>query len=189
MSAKTTTDDSSNDVFGIDSSEMEARLKMVRSFVAQPVPERDPGPGLVGDCLYVGNKYHAGNVELLTSLGVTGVLNCAPSGIRHLPINAYEQHGIEYAFTNVAQDAHSYPILHDRVGACSEHLDVAKAFYDKVRASGGKAFFFCVAGQNRSATLAVAVQVMGGVSLSQVLSTCSKVNLEEREKARPRRPS
>ena len=45
--------------------------------------------------------------------------------------------------------------------------------YDKVRAAGGTALFFCVAGQNRSATLAVAVQMLRGVSLDGILAQCS----------------
>ena len=54
-------------------------------------------------------------------------------------------------------------------GARSEHLDVALAFYERVLADGGAALFFCVAGQNRSATLAVAVQVARGAELQLVL--------------------
>ena len=35
---------------------------------------------------------------------------------------------------------------------------------------GGKVFFFCVAGQNRSATLAIAVQILQGKALQEVLT-------------------
>ena len=55
-----------------------------------------------------------GDVQLYTG---------ASGGIRSLPLGKYEAHGIAYAFTNVAQDAHSYPVLHDRDGARSEPLD------------------------------------------------------------------
>ena len=97
---------------------------------------------------------------MLLSLGVRAVLNCAPSGIRGLPIGAYQSHRIEYSFTNVAQDDFSYPILHRPDGTRSGHLDKACAFYDRARRAGGTMLFFCVAGQNRSATLAVAVQLV-----------------------------
>lgn len=165
---------SSSFVFGCSEGEVAMQLKKVQQLVAQPIPQSDPNPSLVGDNLFVGNKHHAANVKQLLSLGVTAVLNCAPSGIRNLPVDAYEANGIRYAFTNVAQDAHDYPILHSADGTTSEHLNVAKAFYNAVHAEGGKALFFCVAGQNRSATLAVAVQVARGQSLEQILGLCSK---------------
>lgn len=71
-------------------------------------------------------------------------------------------------------DSTEYPILHGRDGARSEHLDVALAFYDRVCVAGGTALFFCVAGQNRSAALAVAVLVSRGATLRRVLRTCSQ---------------
>lgn len=43
----------------VDESLMESRLAMVQSLVAQPVPEADNHPGLVGDGMYVGNKVRA----------------------------------------------------------------------------------------------------------------------------------
>lgn len=165
---------SSTAIFGISEAEISLQLKMVQKLVAQPVPTTDPNPSLVGDNLFVGNKHHAANVKQLLSLGVTAVLNCAPSGIRNLPVDGYTANGIQYAFTNVAQDAHDYPILHTMDGTPSEHLNIAKAFYNAVQSEGGKALFFCVAGQNRSATLAVAVQLARGHALQQILTLCSK---------------
>ena len=158
----------------LDPAEMERQLAMVASLVAQPVPESDPAPCLVGHALYVGNKHHVADVDLLMRLGVTGVLNCASSGIRNLPIGRYKENGIQYAFTN-AQDDTNYPILHRPEGTHSEHLLTAKAFYDRVRNTGGTCLFFCVAGQNRSATLAVAVQLLGGHALRAVLNVCRQV--------------
>lgn len=95
-------------------------------------------------------------------------------GVRNLPINDYMSHGVEYAFTNVYQDDPSYPILFKADGSASEHLEVALALYDRARTAGGKALFFCVAGQNRSAALAVAVLMLRGVPLASVLDVCSK---------------
>ena len=46
--------------------------------------------------------------------------------------------------------------------------------YAEVKAAGGKVLFNCAAGQNRSATLAVAVQVCSGASLQRVLEVCAK---------------
>ena len=42
-----------------------------------------------------------------------------------------------------------------------------------VPATGGNVLFFCVAGQNRSATLAIAVQILHGIPLQEVLTTCA----------------
>ena len=157
------------ETFGLEDAEMNRRLVLVQSLVAQPMPKADVSPAHVGESLFVGNKYHASDVEALRKLGVTAVLNCAPSGIRNLPLGCYQQLGIEYEFTNVSQDAQDYPILHTHAdGARSEHLEVALAFYAKVVQAGGRALFFCVAGQNRSACLACAVLLTRGHTLQQV---------------------
>ena len=150
--------------FGIDEATIEAKLEMVKRLVAGPWPKEDPAPSDVGGSIFVGNKHHAANVSVLVGLGVTAVLNCAPSGIRNLPLDGYASNNIFYNFTNVAQDAHDYPILHNHDGVASEHFEVALACYEKVLQTGGKVLFFCVAGQNRSATLAIAVQVARGIS-------------------------
>ena len=149
---------------------MEAKLAMLRSLVAQPVTTEDPKPCVVGDSILVGNKFHVTQPALLSRLGVTAVLNCAPSGIRNLPLDDYEEMGIKYHFTNCARDDENYPILHNRDGLKSPHLEKAQEVYAEVRASGGKVLFNCAAGQNRSATLAIAVQVCCGVPLQQVLT-------------------
>ena len=152
-----------------------ARLAIVQRLVAQPVPTSDPEPSMVGERIFIGNKYHAKDVEKLVSLGVTAVLNCASSGIRNLPLDVYEACGIDYNFTNVAQDAHTYPILHSTAGEPSDHIETAIALYKRVCKAGGKVMFFCVAGQNRSATLAVAVQLVAdGLALEHVLSVCAR---------------
>ena len=153
---------------------MEEKLTMLRSLVAQPVPTEDPEPCVVGDSILVGNKFHVTQPALLSRLGVTAVLNCAPSGIRNLPLDDYEEWGIKYHFTNCARDDENYPILHNRDGLKSTHLEKAQEVYADVKASGGKVLFNCAAGQNRSATLAVAVQMCCGAPLQRVLEVCAK---------------
>eukprot|EP00928_Gymnodinium_smaydae_P039020 TRINITY_DN26760_c1_g2_i1.p1 TRINITY_DN26760_c1_g2~~TRINITY_DN26760_c1_g2_i1.p1 ORF type:complete len:768 (+),score=106.40 TRINITY_DN26760_c1_g2_i1:142-2445(+) len=160
--------------FDLTEIQVKRRLEFIGGLVAQPIPELDPEPSLIGERLYVGNRFHAANVKQLVSLGVNAVLNCAPTGVGTLDLHEYDKKGISYSFTNVAQDNFDYPILHDRDGLRSEHLDVALEFYDKVCSNEGKALFFCVAGQNRSATLAVAVLMLRGHSLASVLDVCSK---------------
>jgi protein-tyrosine phosphatase len=125
----------------------------------------------------IGNKYHASDVDNLVKLGVTAVLNCASGGISRLPVNELREKGIRYGFTNVRQDDLRYPILHELLDKkkvddvhpttptldASQHLKVAKTMYiDEVLIKKGKLLFFCVAGQNRSATLALATLLLRG---------------------------
>jgi hypothetical protein len=135
--------------------EAQPRLEMLRSYVAKPLPSTenwtDPDPGWVeGSQLWIGNKYHASNVEALQQRGITAVLNCASGGISRLPMDELHEKGIAYEFTNVRQDNPSYPILFDHeTGEPSKHLQIAKSFYSQVRTEGGRVMFFCIAGQNR----------------------------------------
>jgi hypothetical protein len=127
------------------------RIDMIRRLVAQPFPEQpwaDPEPAFIeGGCVLIGNKYHAADVANLNRLGVTAVLNCASLGISRLPVDKLKESGIQYAFTNVRQDNHTYPILHDaKSGDCSKHLEIAKSLYGQVKQAGGKVLFFCIAG-------------------------------------------
>ena len=67
------------------------RMRKIQGMVGQPTPELvdDPEPSLVGEGLYVGNKFHAMDVDVIKRLGVSAVLNCASMGIRGLPLDAY----------------------------------------------------------------------------------------------------
>jgi len=137
-------------------SEAQPRLDMMRSYVAKPIPQsstnwNDPDPGYIeGSGMYIGNKYHASDVDELGRRGITAVLNCASGGISRLPMEELHDKGIAYEFTNVRQDDPSYPILFDsETGEPSQHLQVAKAWYSQVQSQGGQLLLFCVAGQNR----------------------------------------
>lgn len=156
------------------------RLDMIRSYVARPIPLtgdwRDPEPALVENTsVLIGNKYHASNVDSLVERGVTAVLNCASGGISRLPLDELQDKGICYEFTNVRMDDFSYPILFDhQTGEPSKHLQVAKSVYGRVKKDGGRVLFFCVAGQNRSAALAVAVLMLFGHSLEGAMKSLSQ---------------
>jgi len=172
---------SMNETFSFLSDEkVFSRLEMVRSYVARPIPMtsdwRDPEPAWVENTsLLIGNKYHAANVQSLVRWGVTAVLNCASGGISRLPIDALQEKGIAYEFTNVRMDDYKQPILFDfKTRDPSVHLQVAKAVYDRVRQERGRVLFFCVAGQNRSATLGIAVLMLFGHSLEAALQSLSK---------------
>eukprot|EP00930_Biecheleria_cincta_P047550 TRINITY_DN32985_c0_g1_i1.p1 TRINITY_DN32985_c0_g1~~TRINITY_DN32985_c0_g1_i1.p1 ORF type:complete len:779 (-),score=133.68 TRINITY_DN32985_c0_g1_i1:288-2624(-) len=160
--------------FGISEEDIKTRLDLFDRLVAKPIPEVDSQPGRVGQGLYVGTKNHAVDADQLASLGITAVLNCAPSGISKLPLEAYRKHGISYRFTNCREDDDSYPLLHSRHGVRSAHLQTARNVYEEVRDQGGNALFFCVAGQNRSATLAVAVLLLQQEPLEKILAACAE---------------
>ena len=164
--------------FGISASEMREKLSVVTSLVAKPIlkEQLDPGPAAIGpdEDILIGSRHHAGNVALLVQLGVSAVLNCAPGGIRSLPLDAYADNGIQYRATNVREDHVKYPILHGDDGVWSQHLCIASGFYDEVRAQNGKLLVFCVAGQNRSATIAMAVLLLRKQRLGDMLTQCAK---------------
>lgn len=169
--------------------------------LAQPINRksfRDPLPALgIDSTVYIGNKHHAADIENLKQCGVTAVLNCASGGIGRLPVDELQDSGIAYTFTNVRQDSYTYPILHDANGVISKHLQIARALYDQVRMTPtmsnnnsvdndnnpmqelnpeqqhGKVLFFCVAGQNRSAALAVAVMMLWGYALDDIIAACA----------------
>ena len=182
-------------LFGLTQDELEARLAAIRQWVAKPIwegdskvtnlqhkpPEtkysskfQDPRPALIAGNLWIGNKYHAANVDSLVELGITDVLNCASGGISRLPVDEMSKKGISYHFTNVRQDDLLYPILHDHKGVCSPHLTKAKALYQTIVKNQGKVLFFCVAGQNRSPTLALACLLLFEHSLDTLLKNCSQ---------------
>lgn len=82
---------------GFDEDRIQARLSLVRKYVARPIPKQpwdDAMPALVpflddnddGDSgeggIIIAGARHAANIPLLRSMNVTAVLNCA-SGVRN----------------------------------------------------------------------------------------------------------
>lgn len=157
-----------------------------------------------GGGIIVGSARHAANIPLLKSMNVIAVMNCASGGIARLPVDELKECGIRYAFTNVRQDSYTYPILHCTKGrrhscessvddvadgslVCSDHLAVANSLFADIRrhhsqSNGegsskekcGNVLFFCVAGQNRSATLATATLMLHGKPLEEIISHLAK---------------
>ncbi|CAB9507294.1 expressed unknown protein [Seminavis robusta] len=168
----------------LSDTDAQARLEELRQYVAKPMPKHDgnnkpwtdPSPALVeGSAVLIGNKYHASNVPALVREQVTAVLNCASGGISRLPMDELQAANIDYEFTNVRRDDVTYPILYDwNTREPSQHLIVAKALYHRIKEMGGRVLFFCVAGQNRSAALAVAVLLLFGHKLEEILVSLSK---------------
>mmetsp|Transcript_12784 Transcript_12784/g.32703 ORF Transcript_12784/g.32703 Transcript_12784/m.32703 type:complete len:242 (+) Transcript_12784:71-796(+) len=107
------------------------------------VPSRMPGES----ALYVGSGAHAGDLATLERFGIKGVLNLAPSVCKD-PVAAYQARGIAYLELD-ARDDRSFPLL-------GTFLEPASSFINGVHADGGGVLCHCMAGVNRSATIAVA---------------------------------
>ena len=108
-------------------------------------------PAAVAPRVLVGSVLHATALHLLHSLGVTVVINCA-SGDCKVPVAEYAAAGIEY-HTIQARDAPDYPLL-------SQHYPTIHAILKPVFEGRGRALVHCVAGRNRSATLAIAAVML-----------------------------
>lgn len=196
--------DTSNESENPVTLDIEKRFATIRQWIAKPIDSfrdsegifRDPFPASVivklptgsnvetfeDTGVLIGNKYHASDVDNLVKLGVTAVLNCASGGISRLPVSELRDRGIRYGFTNVRQDDLKYPILHElfedfsKPLEASQHLEVAKKMYvEEVLQKKGKLMFFCVAGQNRSATLALACLLLRGKSEYSMDTLCESL--------------
>ena len=106
------------------------------------VPSRFPGE----PPLYVGSGAHATDFKVLKRLEIKAVVNCAPS-VCKTPKDKYKQNGI--AFLEIdARDDRSFPLLKECLSGCSQ-------FITAQHAAGNAVLVHCMAGVNRSATLAV----------------------------------
>ena len=106
------------------------------------VPSRFPGE----PPLYVGSGAHATEFKGLKRLDIKAVVNCAPS-VCKTPKDKYKQNGI--AFLEIdARDDRSFPLLKECLSGCSQ-------FITAQHAAGNAVLVHCMAGVNRSATLAV----------------------------------
>ena len=109
-------------------------------------PSRFPGhPEL--PAIYVGSGAHAADLKLLQRLGIRAVLNCAPV-VCDDPIAAYKAGDVLYEKID-AHDDRNFPLL-------AECLKPASDFISKAHAEKRSVLVHCMAGVNRSATLAVA---------------------------------
>ena len=97
------------------------------------------------DHLYIGGEQDATDLDLLRSIGVTHVINCA-SGYTNTGPDFYGQH-ITYMWFD-AEDDWSYDIM--------QHFQPVYEFIEKARLDGGKVLIHCLMGVNRSGVLAIA---------------------------------
>merc|ERR1712166_55515 len=105
-------------------------------------------PARLTEYLLLGSLKHAKDRPSLRSLGVTHVINCAPSTCRRHTGPNYYGDTVKYIEVD-ADDYTGYPLL-------EKHMDSVLAVIEEARAAGGRCFVHCFAGVNRSATLCVA---------------------------------
>ena len=108
-------------------------------------------PAAVAPRVLVGSVLHATAVHMLRSIGVTMVINVAASQCR-VPTSEFEAAGIEYHAVD-AKDEEGYPIL-------EQHYPTVHALLKPILGGQGRALVHCVAGRNRSVTLAVAAVML-----------------------------
>ena len=104
-------------------------------------------PAEIFDNVLLGNMQNAKDVAKLKRLGVTHILNCAPSVVKTKDL--YAQKGFDVIYKEV--DARDVP-----GHSMSSHLPTALSIFESARKSTGVIFIHCFAGINRSATLALA---------------------------------
>jgi hypothetical protein len=122
-------------------------LARARGKIASGSNEPSAFPVRDGPQLFVGSGGHAADKKMLKRLDIKAVLNVAPAVCQD-PVDWYKANNIEY----LSLDAHD-----DRNFALLEKcLGPASAFISGAHARGSSVLVHCMAGVNRSATLAVA---------------------------------
>ena len=106
------------------------------------VPE---GATRILDFLHLGGEDEAHNEQLLRSLGVTHIINCAGAQCH----TSERYYGMDFKYLGFnAEDFRRYNIF--------QHFDEVFTFIESARTSGGIVFIHCLMGVNRSAALVVA---------------------------------
>jgi hypothetical protein len=126
------------------------------------------GPSKINEMIYIGGYGDATDVGALTSLGITHVLNCANKDVRTGPAfygSLCHYHGL------AADDVEDYGIL-------NLHMKESFDFISHCRENNGKILIHCMAGMNRSVTIAAAFMLYESAlvdedafSLQKVVST------------------
>jgi len=136
-----------------------ARGKEAQSLLPSLFPGTEAGPAV-----FVGSGGHAKDIKLLTTLGITCVINLAPNVIKS-PARSYAKAGINHLALE-ARDDNDFNIL----ASC---LPLVQSFLDE-HPPTGKVLIHCMAGVNRSATVAVAyLMLRDRRNLLELFAECS----------------
>ena len=122
------------------------------------------------DHLYISGEEQAKDLDLLRSLGITHVVNCASRYVDTGP----DFYGNEFSYMGFrAEDEWTYDIM--------QHFQPVYDFIEKARLSGGKVLIHCVVGVNRSGVLAIAYCMlhknMGPISAAKFVKESRKMML------------
>jgi len=101
--------------------------------------------------LFLGDAKCARNMERISALGITHIINAGGPAARGVAAD-YSSQGITVLEFD-AEDEDGYPML-------DNHLDNARAFIASAKGSGGKCLVHCVAGINRSGVLVAAEKML-----------------------------
>ena len=105
------------------------------------------------DHLYIGGENEAKDLDLLRSIGVTHVINCAGGYVNTK--TGPDFYGKEFTYMSFnAEDETSYNIM--------QHFQPVYEFIETARLGGGKVLIHCLLGVNRSGVLAIAYCMLHG---------------------------
>eukprot|EP00656_Telonema_subtile_P015107 TRINITY_DN17868_c0_g1_i1.p1 TRINITY_DN17868_c0_g1~~TRINITY_DN17868_c0_g1_i1.p1 ORF type:complete len:254 (-),score=45.76 TRINITY_DN17868_c0_g1_i1:79-840(-) len=110
-------------------------------------------PAQLTDYLLLGGLEHAKDRAALAELGVTHVLNCAPSTCARQTGEGFYGSAVKYVEIH-AEDYEGYPLL-------TRHAQEAAAVIAEAKETGGRCLVHCFAGMNRSAALCVSCLMRG----------------------------
>jgi protein-tyrosine phosphatase len=105
-------------------------------------------PALLTPYLYLGSSQHAKNVELLSTLHVTDVINCAESEVGTDHYTSLVAASIRCIGFD-SNDRSDYQMLH--------HFPLVLALVQAIKQNHGVCLLHCLAGVNRSGFLAIAL--------------------------------
>lgn len=126
-------------------------------------------PSRILPFVYLGNLNHASNALMLKALGITHVVSMGESALvppQHSRFNSpfgatsYHQSNVVnslwHEFANGQIDVLDMKgVADDGIDSIRPHIDIAMAFIEKCRLSGGKVLVHCRVGVSRSATIVI----------------------------------
>ena len=104
---------------------------------------------IIDNWLYVGDFEDANNISILNKLGIHYVLNCAGDDTTYMDIHrvTYPSHFNVHSFN--ALDIYNYSII-------DNHIQESIQFINECKQNGDRILIHCMAGMNRSPTIAIA---------------------------------
>ena len=149
----------------LDAKQMEYVYQLAR-IVCEPKSQNIPTQmSRILDHLYLGSYEDAINVEALRAAGITHIVNTVATNYENCRTGP-QFYGDEFAYYGfTSEDEMRYPIM--------RHFDETYEFIESCRQSDGKCLIHCMAGVNRSGSLAVAyvmlLKGMGPLSATQLV--------------------